>query len=91
MKQSWDTEVTCGQTVPTGECEGKVRVWGYYDPGSMYGGPERLGSPPEGEDNVGKCSVCGFEDWSEEERDEMTNEAQGICAGMDEDPGEPDV
>ena len=23
---------------------------GYYDPGSMYGGPDNLGSPPEGED-----------------------------------------
>jgi hypothetical protein len=23
---------------------------GYYDPGSMYGGPDNLGSPPEGDD-----------------------------------------
>lgn len=23
---------------------------GFYDPGSMYGGPDNLGSPPEGED-----------------------------------------
>lgn len=33
------------------ELEVRFRSQGYYDPGSMYGGPDNLGSPPEGDDD----------------------------------------
>lgn len=74
--QRWDTTVECGRTVPTGECEGRVRIKGYYDPGSMYGGADNLGSPPEGESSVGACNRCGWDDWTDEEIRDMTTQAQ---------------
>ena len=66
----YDTTVRCGQSIPTGECEGRVRVWGWQHPASTT---ENFASDV----NVGKCDTCGFEDWSASEVAEMVEEAKG--------------
>lgn len=51
------------------ECEGTVTVKGYHDPGSMYGGRDNLGSPPEGDNEASACSLCDTDDWTDAELD----------------------
>lgn len=65
----WDTTVDCGKTVPTGECKGRVRVKGFFD------------SSLSGETSVGPCSHCGFKDWTDDERAEMTTQAMEDADG----------
>jgi hypothetical protein len=72
------------------ECEGQVRVYGYFDPGSMYGGPDHTGSPPEGEQNADACDSCHFEDWTVEQVTQMTEQADTAPDDGDRDDG-PDT
>lgn len=70
MKESWDSEISCPRT----DCEGKVRVYGYYNQGRLSGPPEQC-YPPEGEDNADACSACGYDDWTDAELKAMTEDA----------------
>ncbi len=58
------------------ECDGTVRVKGYYDPGSMYGGMDNLGSAPEGDNEAYPCSACGNDDWTDDEMERFENEGR---------------
>lgn len=57
-------------------CDGVVRVKGYSDPGSRYGGIDRLGVAPEGENEAYPCSACGTDDWTDDELDAFENEGR---------------
>ncbi len=68
MTQRWDVNMQCVRATPEGDrCEGRVRCHGYYDAGSMYGGRDHMGSPPEGESIYEPCDICGAEEWTERE------------------------
>lgn len=69
--QRWNTTVPC----PRPDCEGQVRVYGYYDHGVSWGRVENC-YPPEGESNADACDTCGADDWTEREMERLTDAAE---------------
>lgn len=97
----WNTSVPCPRMVRAlgeegkedggddlFECEGSVRVYGYYDEGRTYGDPYDC-YPPEGEENADACDTCGFDDWTVEQVQQMTEDA--MDSGDDDGPEPPDA
>lgn len=81
MNTHWNANVPC----PRDQCEGSVHVRGYSDPGSMYGGHDHLGWPPEYENEADPCDTCEADDWSDAELDAMAEDAQQQAADMVDD------
>jgi hypothetical protein len=81
MTIKWNEDVSC----PRDQCDGQVRVRGYADPGSMYGGRDHLGWPPEYENEADPCDTCGADDWTDDELNAMAEDARSSAADMADD------
>ena len=58
------------------ECEGTVRLNGYFDPGTGSGGSPDNAYDAEGSEEADACDTCGFDDWTSEQVHQMTEEGR---------------
>lgn len=72
----WDHTVPCIRPNATDDdvCTGTVRVHGYDDPGRNYGANNDDAYPPEGESLADACSVCGYDEWTDDDIEELRGE-----------------